>query len=120
MFMKRKLVVLVTLIVAIVFSGCATILDGKTQTINLMTSKPKTVDINGQQFSAPGIVTLQRSNKDAIVNIKECNKQLVLQKSVNPTFFVNILSGGAFGSTTDYSSEAMWKYDQTNVNVDCI
>lgn len=118
--MKKTLVILVPLVSVIVFSGCATILDGKTQTINLMTSKPKTVDINGQQFSAPGIVILQRSNKDAIVNIKECNKQLVLQKSVNPTFFINILSGGAFGSTTDYASDAMWKYDQTNVNVDCL
>lgn len=118
--MKKSLILVLPLAGAMLFSGCATILDGKTQTINLTTSKPKTVDINGQQFSAPGVVTVQRSNKDAIVNIKECNKQILLQKSVNPTFFVNILSGGAFGSTTDYSSDAMWKYDQTNINVDCI
>lgn len=104
---------------SVLFSGCATILDGKTQTINLTTSKPKTVDIDGQQYSAPAVVTLQRNNKDAIVNIKECNKTVLLQKSVNPTFFVNILSGGVFGSTTDYSTNAMWKYDQTNINVDC-
>jgi len=104
---------------AILFSGCATILDGKTQTINLTTSKPKTVDINGQQYSAPGMITLQKANKDAVLNIKECNKTIVLTKSVTPSFFVNILSGGAFGSTTDYSTDAMWKYDQTNVNVDC-
>lgn len=118
--MKKTLVMLIALVSVVVFSGCATILDGKTQTINLTTSKSKTVDINGQQFSAPGVVTVQRSNKDAIINIKECNKQILLQKSVNPTFFVNILSGGAFGSTTDYASDAMWKYDQTNINVDCI
>ncbi len=118
--MKKSLILVLPLVGVMLFSGCATILDGKTQTINLTTSKPKTVDVNGQQFSAPGVVTVQRSNKDAIVNIKECNKQILLQKSVNPTFFVNILSGGAFGSTTDYSSDAMWKYDQTNVNVDCI
>lgn len=104
----------------VLFSGCATILDGKTQSINLSSSKVRTVDINGQQYTAPGVVTLQRSNNDAIINVKECNKTVLLQKSVNPTFFVNILSGGAFGSTTDYSTDAMWKYDQTNVNVDCI
>jgi hypothetical protein len=101
------------------FSGCATIMDGKTQTINLSSSKTRTVDINGQQYTAPGVITLQRSNKDAVIKVGECNKTVLLAKSVNPTFFVNILSGGAFGSTTDYNTDAMWKYDQTNVNVDC-
>lgn len=104
---------------SVLFSGCATILDGKTQAINLTTSKPKTVDINGLQYSAPGMITLQKANKDAIINIKECNKTIILTKSVTPTFFVNILSGGVFGSTTDYSTDAMWKYDQTNISVDC-
>jgi len=117
--MKKTLYFALPLVGAMMFSGCATILDGQTQTINLTASKPKTVYINGQQFSAPGVVALQRSNKDAIINIKDCNKQLVLQKSVNPTFFVNLLSGGAFGSTTDYATNAMWQYDQTNINVDC-
>ncbi|MBD3843707.1 MAG: adenosine deaminase [Campylobacterales bacterium] len=118
--MLKKVVILGSISgFAMLLSGCATILDGKTQTINLTTSKPKSVDINGQQYSAPGIITLQKENKDAVLNIKECNKTIVLTKSVTPSFFVNILSGGALGSTTDYATDAMWKYDQTNVNVDC-
>jgi len=42
----------------------------------------------------------------------------VAEKSVDPKFFVNILSGGSFGSTTDYSTEKMWKYNE-NVVISC-
>ncbi|HOI83724.1 MAG TPA: hypothetical protein PKW30_05405 [Campylobacterales bacterium] len=105
---------------ALLFTGCATILDGKTQKINLSSTKSKTVEIDGQQFSSPGIVTLQRSGEDKIIKVKDCgDKTILLKKEVNPTFFVNILSGGVFGSTTDYSSDSMWRYDQSNINVDC-
>lgn len=104
---------------SLLFTGCATILDGDTQSVMLNSKKPQTVQINGQEFSAPGVINLQRSDKDAIITVKECNKQVLLKKEVNPTFFVNILSGGAFGSTTDYASKSMWKYDQANVTVDC-
>jgi len=117
--MKKILYFALPLVGATMFSGCATILDGQTQTINLTSSEPRIVEINGQQFSAPGTVNLKRSNSDAIINIKDCGQQLVLQKSINPTFFVNLLSGGVYGSTTDYATDAMWKYNQTNVNVDC-
>ncbi len=118
--MLKKVVIFASIAgFTMLMSGCATILDGKTQAINLTTSEPKTVYINGQEYSAPGVITLQKANKDAVLNIRECDKTILLTKSVSPSFFVNILSGGAFGSTTDYSTDAMWKYDQTNVNVDC-
>lgn len=108
-----------TLGTALLFSGCATILDGKTQKINLESKKQQTVLVDGREFTSPGVIELDRNDKDAIIRVKECDKNVLLKKEVNPTFFVNILSGGAFGSTTDYSSNAMWQYDQTNVNVDC-
>lgn len=104
---------------SMLFSGCATILDGKTQKINLDSKKEYKVDINGQEYTSPGIIELKRSDKDGILKIKECEKQMLLKKEVNPTFFVNLLSAGAFGSTTDYSTDAMWKYDQDNVKVSC-
>lgn len=103
----------------LLLSGCATILDGKTQKINLESKKQQEVEINGQVYNAPGIIELDREDRDAILKVKECDKNILLKKEVNPTFFVNVLSGGAFGSTTDYSSKSMWKYDQTNVKVDC-
>jgi len=117
--MKKTLILSSVIATAVLFTGCATILDGKTQTINLESKKTQNVSINGVQYSAPGIISLNRSDSDAVINVKECDKQILLKKEINPTFFVNILSGGAFGSTTDYSTKSMWQYDQTNVKVDC-
>lgn len=118
--MSKKMLLLSSIIAgSVLFTGCATILDGKTQTINLQSKKDLIVNIDGREFTSPSIIELDRSDKDKVLKIKECNKQILLKKEVNPTFFVNILSGGAFGSTTDYSSNAMWQYDQDNLNVDC-
>ncbi len=118
--MKKSILMLGSILAAsVLFTGCATILSGDTQNINLESKKEQTVSINGQQYTSPGIVAIQRTDKDAVLKVKDCNKQVLLKKEINPTFFVNILSGGAFGSTTDYSSDSMWQYDQSTVNVDC-
>lgn len=118
--MSTKMLLLSSVIGAsVLFSGCATILDGKTQKINLQSKTDYTVNIDGREFKSPGIIELDRSDRDAVLKVKECDSQVLLKKEVNPTFFVNILSGGAFGSTTDYSTNAMWKYDQDNLKVDC-
>ena len=104
---------------SILFTGCATIISGDNQEINLQSKKGKDVTIDGKQYTSPNIVSVERTNKDAVVKIKDCNKQVLLKKEVNPWFFGNIIFGGLLGSTTDYASDSMWKYDQTNVNVDC-
>jgi hypothetical protein len=118
--MKKSILLTASIFAAsFLFTGCATILSGDNQSINLQAKKETTVSINGQQYTAPGVISLERTNKDAVLKVKDCEKQVLLKKEVNPVFFVNILSGGVFGSTTDYSSDSMWQYDQTNVNVDC-
>ena len=104
---------------AVLFSGCATIIDGASQNINLTSAETKKVTIGNQTYTSPGVVSIKRSDEDAIVKVENCNKDILLKKEVNPTFFINILSGGAFGSTTDYASKSMWQYDTTNLNVDC-
>jgi len=60
----------------------------------------------------------KRSDKSLIVKSKNCDDQRLLVPKINPVFFVNILSGGVFGSTTDYATDSMWKYDE-NVHLDC-
>ena len=118
--MTKKLLMASSIICAtVLFTGCATIISGDNQNINLQSKKEQTVSIDGKDYTSPAIVSLERVNKDAVLKVKDCNKQVLLKKEVNPVFFVNILSGGAFGSTTDYASDSMWQYDQTNVNVDC-
>ena len=102
---------------AVLFSGCATILSDKQQQINLISSKPRVVEINGQTFNAPNIVTLQRPSTNGILKVSDCNKTIMMEKVINPMFYVNILF--IYGTSTDLSTGALWKYDQTNINVDC-
>lgn len=103
-------------------AGCATILNDDYQKVNVVSSNAQEFSgtIDGQAFEGPGIVEFKRANEDKVINVTTpgCVKQTVASKTVDPVFFVNILSGGAFGSTTDYSTEKMWKYDDT-IEINC-
>ena len=116
---KTSLLVAFSIGSAVLFSGCATILSGKTQAVNV-TSNPsnKMVKIDGRTVQTPSIVTLERGKDNLVLKSDECGSQKLVSKHINPVFFVNILSGGAFGSTTDYATGAMWKYDE-NINLEC-
>ncbi len=120
--MKNKLGMGLVVASIVLASGCATILNEDTQRINVMSSNGEKIkgNIDGVPFEGPGIVAVQRANQDRIINVETegCAKNTVMPKSVDPVFFVNILSGGAFGSTTDYASEKMWKYENS-VTVNC-
>jgi outer membrane murein-binding lipoprotein Lpp len=115
----KKLALCATLVSIILMSGCASILNEKTQKINVASSngKPITGTVDGQAFTAPGVVTVTRAKAAKIINVDTagCAKQTVVDNSVDMKFFINILSGGAFGSTTDYATEKMWKYSDTVV-----
>lgn len=114
-----KAVVVSSIVLA---SGCATILNDDTQNVNLMTSNGEKISgsINGVPFEGPGVVNIMRSQDDAIIvaSTEGCTPQTVAPSSVDMKFFINILSGGAFGSSTDYASDDMWKYDNS-VMINC-
>ena len=121
--MKKAVLLLVVLSLALILGGCATILSGDSQKVNITTEKGEkyNVAINGQKYTVPAIIDLERKNADKIVTVDECpSEQILLHKEINPVFFVNILSGGVFGSTTDYATESMWKYQPENVKIDCV
>ena len=116
--MKKSLLIAVPLLSTIMFSGCSTILSGTTQQISV-NSNPTNIEIElgNTKVITPSIVTVKRGD-DLIIKSSKCSEQKILAKKINPVFFVNILSGGVFGSTTDYSTGAMWKYDE-NINLNC-
>ena len=121
--MKRVMLLLCVVSLALFLGGCATILSGDSQKVNITTEKGAkyNVAINGQKYTVPAIIDLERKNVDKIITVEECpSEQILLHKEINPVFFVNILSGGLFGSTTDYASESMWKYQPENVKIDCV
>ncbi|AXE29512.1 adenosine deaminase [Chromobacterium phragmitis] len=117
-----KLLLLPAALLALGLTGCASILNDQTQQVNVSSSTGTEIKgtIDGQAFKAPGIVNLKRENKNKIImtETEGCAQQTVAEKTVDPKFFINILSGGAFGSTTDYSTEKMWKYSD-NIVVSC-
>jgi hypothetical protein len=120
---------LATLLAASMLSGCASIIKGKTQTVNIMTSDGSEAEATiftgagMQEAELPRIVSVNRNSQDITINIKEnkCNNASVsvVNSHIEPWFWGNILSGGVFGSSTDAVTGSMWKYDSTAVvNVD--
>lgn len=118
----QKLALSAALVSVALLSGCASILNEKTQQVNVSASNGKPIkgSVDGVPFTGPGIVTVQRQKASKVFNVDTdgCAKQTSVENSVDPKFFINILSGGAFGSTTDYSTEKMWKYAD-NVVISC-
>ncbi len=108
--------------VALIMSGCSSIINEQTQQVNVSTPNGQKVSgtVNGQPFNAPGVVTLVRENKNKVfvTDAANCKSETVAEKTVDPIFFINVVSGGPFGSTTDYSTEKMWKYAD-NVTLNC-
>lgn len=111
----------VTLVCVVGLSGCATILNEDLQNINVSSSAGEIKgSIDGIPFTGPGIIPVKRAKGDKIINVttEGCQKQAILVSSVDPKFFINILTGGTLGSTTDYMSEKMWKY-QDQIVIPC-
>lgn len=116
-----KTIILITA-ATLFLSGCATILNDETQMVSITTSNNTEIKgrIDGIPFSGPAIVAVKRSKAAKIITVDTpaCSKQTLLQSEVDMKFFINILSGGTFGSSTDYASDEMWKY-QDNVVIPC-
>ncbi|PVZ68438.1 adenosine deaminase [Pelagibaculum spongiae] len=115
----KKLVAVAT--AAVLMSGCASVLTDDTTSINIGTSTGEevTVAIDGQEYTVPGIVSLKKSNADKTIVSKDnrCAKQTVLKKEIETEFWINLVSGGPLGSTTDMATEKMWTYaDSVEIN----
>ena len=116
----QKLALSAALVSVALLSGCASILNEKTQQINIASSTGKPIQgtVDGMPFTAPGIVTVQRQKSSKIISVDTagCTKQTSLENNVDLKFFANLLIPfGTFGSTTDYSTEKMWKYSESVV-----
>lgn len=109
-------------------SGCATIVTGTTQTVNMMTSSGKpanaTVTSANGTFSVilPQAISVKKSSEILVVNVTESDCVLpsttMIVPRQQPWFWGNIVFGGLIGSTTDSASGAAWEYDSnTLVNV---
>lgn len=105
---------LTLLVLAMVTSGCATIIDGSSQPVTFNSSpNGARIYVNGMDFgTTPLTISVKRSKTTMILAKKNGyeDQQLVLQTKTNAWFWGNILGLGFYGSTTDYGSDAMIEY----------
>ena len=103
-------------------TGCASILTDETANINVQTTNgdPAKISVDGVEHTIPGLVTVQKDGKDKffVAATDNCVNQTAVPKKVESAFWLNILSGGSFGSSTDYSTDKMWTYSDS-VTVSC-
>ncbi|SFZ70981.1 adenosine deaminase [Chitinimonas taiwanensis] len=118
----KKIILAAAAGAVVLLSGCASILNEETQKINVSTSNgaEAKLSVDGKTFTAPGVVEVKRQKTDKVLvsETPNCAKETAMASKVDSKFFINILSGGAFGSTTDYATEKMWAY-QDSIVVAC-
>ena len=104
-------------------TGCATIMDGGPDTINVMTSDGSKVQAQLhssagiQHLTLPTFVTVPKSCSDAVIHVTEDKNvnqsSAIVPSSVNPWIFGNIIFGGVIGLAVDGVTGNMCTYDSS-------
>ena len=106
------------LLIPVLLSGCASIVEGKKDTLQIDISncnKPmKCVASNKKgdwDFRAPGPATFKKSDDQLIITCEDGDE--VISRTVKPTrgsmAWGNIVFGGIIGGAVDASSDAHWE-----------
>jgi hypothetical protein len=108
--------------VVLTVTGCSTIMNGKTQSISV-DSNVKGAEVMINQVvvgQTPFVGQAPRGAAPQITVRKEGyeSKTVVAETAFEPVFWGNIIFGGVFGSTTDNSTGAMYKYAPATFNVE--
>jgi len=112
----------VLLFVSIVISGCATIMDGKQQSVTF-NSIPSGADVylNGKHLGkTPLNISIDKPKENGQLKFsKEGYKtlEMTVNKKMSSWLLGNIIFGGTFGTTTDYASGALYEYDPHSIQV---
>ena len=110
-----------TLVAAtIAVSGCATIFEGTSQSVQISTTPPGArclVDREGARLgevgSTPGSIRLDKSKNDIVVTCSKDGHQtatIAQSPDFQGTTFGNILVGGGIGAIADAASGANYQY----------
>ena len=117
----KKLITISTITLMLI-SGCATIVADdddriKVTSNNNMSFKAK---LNEKEIDVPSTVVVDRNGDDLVIttNQENCDTNTPVEKKMDTAFLGNLITGGAFGSTTDASTGKMWDY-QSDVTIIC-
>lgn len=105
--------------------GCATIIKGDNQPLTVNSNvEGADVYLDGMKIGTTpfsGLVPRKKGPTILLVKYEGYkDRKITIDTTVEPVFFVNILSGGVLGSTTDFASESMFKYAPSTYHVDLI
>ncbi|MAS09999.1 PEGA domain-containing protein [Salinisphaera sp.] len=102
------------IIMTVQLSGCATIVSDTTQTVSFE-SEPSgaTVKVDGLTIGVTPVSARLDKRDNQLVTFeltgyKTAKKELATK--TDPWFFGNLITGGLFGSTTDFASGAVYEY----------
>ena len=108
-----------TLLLLLAIAGCATIMDGNKQELTF-TSSPAgaKVLLDGKEVgTTPVTVTWKRGRKSIGVRFEKEGYEpqiATLDSKMNLWWLGNLITGGAFGTSTDAASGAMFEYAPQN------
>ena len=105
------------------FKGWGNLKNNPSQKVALTTSNGQSVvaEVNGKKVNIPAEVKISRSKGAVVRVLAEDNPgyettQFVItgKNKLSGIFWLNMLSGGTTGSTTDALTGSMWTYSNTN------
>ncbi|MDB4567933.1 hypothetical protein N9104_04150 [Pseudomonadales bacterium] len=122
----RKLLTIITLAAMAALGGCATIMEGSDQAVNVNTTGCETqgtiictlINKEGSSvITAPATANVEKTKGALTVQCKSKNGKATGTKVVDSNYEAmnagNILAGGIIGIGVDAATGAMWKYPST-------
>ncbi|CAI2719229.1 PEGA domain-containing protein [Nitrospina watsonii] len=105
-------------ILILIISGCATLVEGSTQTISVNSNvQGAEVLFNGQPIGVTPLTALVPKGKNATIVVKKEGYQaqtIAATTKITTAFWGNIITGGLLGSTTDLVSKSAYEYAPNN------
>jgi hypothetical protein len=104
-----------SLLLGLTLGGCATIISGTSQKITVNSDvEGADVFLNEQPLGKTPLIAVVDRGIEGVLSVQKPGHtpyQIALNKKINTVLWVNIFIGGTFGSTTDYTTGAMYEYE---------
>ena len=111
---QSKVILLINLILLLALIGCATIVNGGVQVISVNSNViGAVVQMNGVSIGTTPFTGQVKRGSTNTLSISHPNYQTqIMQMTITTTPYVlgNIITGGFFGTTTDFASGAIYEY----------
>lgn len=118
---KRLVASCILVCFIMVITGCATIIHGKFQKLEVSTEPQGAIVTasDGRTTTTPGMLKIDRSKQTYTLNIKKEGYEdvnMTLKRGIDPWFWGNILIGGIIGIVVDMSTGAAYKFKPDKID----